>query len=108
MFDNILRYSKSSTLKLGVRYPSFIFGIFNGKSGSLILHIDTFSGPPCEIKLNPKLFKGLRKTDTPSGTGRDVATFTDDSTAAPTLEPPPVAPNEPPSFPMDNSLVAHL
>ena len=69
VFDNILRYVESFALKLGIGYPSFIFGILKGQSNSLLLRTDTFSGPPCEIRLNPKMFQGLHKTDTSSGTG---------------------------------------
>ena len=78
-------------MKLGIGYPSFIFCILKGQFGSLLLCTDSFSGPPYEIRLNMKLFRGLHRHDTPSRTGGDATTSTDDSTTTPTPEPSLVA-----------------
>ena len=90
------------------QHPFFIFGILKGQSGSLLLHTDAFNGPPCEIRLNPKLFRGLHKTDSTSGTRGDVVASINDSTAALTPERSHAAPDltSPPL--MDSSLAAHL
>ena len=64
VFDHILRHDESLALKLGLGYSSFIFGILKDQSGSLLLCTDVLSGPPSKIRLNPKLFQGLHKTDT--------------------------------------------
>ena len=63
VFDHIPGHAESSTLKLVVGYPSFIFGILKDQSGFLMLQTDAFSSPPCEMRLNPKLFKGLQKIE---------------------------------------------
>ena len=108
MFGHILRHEESLALKLGLGYSSFIFGILKDQSGSLLLCTDALSGPPSEIKLNPKLFRGLHKTDTQSGNGSDALASTDDSTFVPTPKPPHVAPDLTSPPPMDSRLATHL
>ena len=60
---------------------------------SILLCTDCFNGPPSEIQLNPKLFRGLYKVDNPSGKGCDDPVSTYDSTSTPSLVPPPATPS---------------
>ena len=108
LFDNILRHAESFALKLGIGYPSFIFGILKGQSSSLLLQTDSFSGPLCAIRQNPTLFTGPHRPDTLTMTGSVAAASTDDSTTLPTPETSPTAPDVPQSSPMGNLLVVHL
>ena len=108
MFDHILRHAESSALKLRIGYPFFIFRILKDQFGSLFLFTDAFSGTPSEIKLNPKLFRGLHKIDTLPGNGGDDPASTDDSTSTPTPKPPQVTPNLTSPLHMDSNLTAHL
>ena len=71
MFDHILQQVESNVLKLGIGYPSFIFGILRDQHASIPSHTENFSGPPFEIRLNPKLFQGLHKVNAPPGKSFD-------------------------------------
>ena len=75
---------------------------------SILLRTDTFNGPPSKIQLNPKLFWGLHKTDTPPRKGCDDPASTDDSTFAPSPVPSPVDPYLNSHPPLDMGLIAHL
>ena len=104
MFDNILRHFESSALKLGIGYSSFIFRILKDQRALLLLCTDVFSGPLTEIRLNPKLFRGLHRTDAPSRNGGDAFASID----APTPVPPAAAFGWTSPFPMNSGLGAHL
>ena len=107
MFDNILRHVESSALKLGISYSSFILEILKDQRASLLLYTDVFTGPPTEIRLNPKLFRGLHRTDAPSRNGGDASTSIDASISAPTPVPPTAAPDLTFPFPMNSGLGAY-
>ena len=65
---------------------------------------DNFSGPPSEICLNPKVFRGLHKADTPLGN----SCANRDSTSAPSPVPPPSAPSLSSPLYMDMGIIPHL
>ena len=46
MFDHILRHAEFDVQKLGIGYPSFIFGILMAQNSSILSRTDSFSGPP--------------------------------------------------------------
>ena len=108
MFDHIMQHAESDVHKFGISYLHFIFGILMAQNASILSRPESFNGPLSEIRLNPKLFQGRHKVDTPprkSGANNDS---TDDSTSAPPLVPPIAAPSSSTPLDIDMGIVTHL
>ena len=106
MFDRILRHVESEAHKLGVGYPSIIFGILRRQHPSIVCRLGSFSGLPGAIRLNFKLFQGKHKSDISLGkqSSEPILSFDDAKFASPVVSAG-VSPSLAPTPPADGSIL---